>query len=115
MGFPAPRAGLLTEEEQRVLRRLSVVAGNFSMEADAAVAADLAYTEGETENHVIALAADGNGSDARLRLLMTTRAYALERLAESGEGDAISSRQAQVTPTLAEADAQRASVFRAGQ
>jgi len=103
---------LLTEEEQRVLRRLSVFAGNFSMEAAAAVAADPAYTEGETENHVIALvdkslvvAADGSGSDTRLRLLATTRAYALERLAESGEGDAISRRQAQVIPTLAEADA----------
>jgi predicted ATPase/DNA-binding winged helix-turn-helix (wHTH) protein len=102
---------LLTEEEQRVLRRLSVFVGNFSMKAAAAVAADPAYTEGETENHVIALvakslvAADGIGSDARLRLLMTTRAYALERLAESGEGDAISRRQAQVIPTLAEADA----------
>jgi DNA-binding winged helix-turn-helix (wHTH) protein len=50
------------------------------------------------------VAADGNGSDC-LRLLATTRAYALERLAQSGEGDAISGRQAQIMPTLAEADA----------
>ncbi len=38
-----------------------------------------------------------DGSDTRLRLLATTRAYALERLAESGELDAIARRQAEIS------------------
>jgi predicted ATPase len=37
--------GLLTEEEQRALRRLSVFAGSFTMDAAAAVAADPNYTK----------------------------------------------------------------------
>ena len=91
---------LLTKEEQRVLRRLSVLAGSFTMEAAAAVAADPTDTESQMVDQVVALvaksliAADGNGSDTRLRLLATTRAYAFERLAESGEVDAIARRQA---------------------
>jgi predicted ATPase len=40
------------------------------------------------------VAADPVGSFTRLRLLATTRAYALDKLAESGEADAIARRQA---------------------
>ncbi|SEE74221.1 Predicted ATPase [Rhizobiales bacterium GAS191] len=92
---------LLTEEEQRVLRRLSVFAGSFTMEAAAAVAANPTDTESQMVDQVVALvakslvAADGNVSDTCLRLLATTRAYAFERLSESGEVDAIARRQAQ--------------------
>jgi predicted ATPase/DNA-binding winged helix-turn-helix (wHTH) protein len=91
---------LLTEGEQRALRRLSVFAGSFTLDAAATVAADGAYTESEIVDQVVALvakslvAADMDGSDTRLRLLATTRAYALEKLAESGEVDAIARRQA---------------------
>jgi predicted ATPase len=94
---------LLTEEEQRVLRRLSVLAGSFTMEAAAAIGADPTDTESQMVDQVVALvakslvAADGNGSDTRLRLLATTRAYAFERLAESGEVDAIAQRQARLS------------------
>jgi predicted ATPase len=86
---------LLTEEEQRVLRRLSVLAGSFTMDAAAAVAADPTYAESDIVDRVVALvskslvAADPVGSFTRLRLLATTRAYALDKLAESGEADAI--------------------------
>jgi predicted ATPase len=86
---------LLTEEEQRVLRRLSVFAGSFSMDAAAAVAADPTYAESDIVDRIVALvskslvAADPVGSFSRLRLLATTRAYALDKLAESGEVDAI--------------------------
>ena len=92
---------LLTEEEQWALRRLSVFAGSFTMDAAAAVAADRNYTKSETVDRVVALvakslvAADADGSGTRLRLLATTRAYALEKLAESGEVDAIARRQAE--------------------
>jgi predicted ATPase len=73
---------LLTEEEQRVLRRLSVFAGSFTMDAAAAVAADPTYAESDIVDRVVALvskslvAADPVGSFSRLRLLATTRAYA---------------------------------------
>jgi predicted ATPase/DNA-binding winged helix-turn-helix (wHTH) protein len=93
---------LLTEEEQRAFRRLSVFAGSFTMDAAAAVAADPNYTKGETVDRVVALvakslvAADASASGARLRLLATTRAYTLEKLAESGEFDAIARRRAEV-------------------
>lgn len=90
---------LLTAEEQRVLCRLSVFAGSFTLEAAATVAADPKYAKGDIEDQVVALVAkslvagDGDGSD-RLRMLATTRAYAFERLAESGELDAIAPRLA---------------------
>lgn len=86
---------LLTEEEQRVLRRLSVFTGSFTIEAAVTIAADPMHTESELVDTVVALiakslvAADGNGSGTRLRLLATTRDYAFERLAEFGELDTI--------------------------
>ena len=42
------------------------------------------------------VAADADVSGTRLRLLATTRAYTLEKLAESGEFDAIARRRAEV-------------------
>lgn len=95
---------LLTEEEQRVLRRLSVLADSFSIDAAATVAADPTCTEGEVVERIIALiakslvAADADGSEeTRLRLLAATRVYALERLAESGELEAIQQRHAGIS------------------
>jgi len=91
---------LLTEEEQRVLRRLSVFASSFTMDAAAAVAADPTYADSDIVDQVIALvskslvATDPVGSFTRLRLMATTRAYALDKLADSGEADAIARRQA---------------------
>src|ERR1700731_287094 len=46
---------LLTEEEQRVLRRLSVFAGSFTMDAAAAVAADPTYAESDIVDRGVAL------------------------------------------------------------
>ena len=102
---------LLTEEEQRVLRRLSVFAGSFTMDAAAAVAADPTYAESDIVDRVVALvskslvAADPIGSFSRLRLLATTRAYARDKLAESGEVDAIARRQAGISQYLRRAAA----------
>lgn len=90
---------LLTEEEQRALRQLSVFTGTFTMDAAARAVADPTYPESETVDRVVALvakslvAAEADGSGTRLRLLATTRAYALERLAESREVEAIARRQ----------------------
>jgi predicted ATPase/DNA-binding winged helix-turn-helix (wHTH) protein len=97
---------LLPEEERRVLRRLSIFADSFTMEEAAAVAVDQTYTENDIVDQVVALvakslvAADGKGSDSRMRLLTTTRAYAFEKLAESGEVDAIQRLQGRLLPML---------------
>ena len=102
---------LLTEEEQWALRRLSVFAGSFTMDAAAAVTTDRNYTQSETVDLVVALVAkslvavDANGSGTRLRLLATTRAYTFEKLAESGELDVIVRHQAGIPRYLRRAAA----------
>ncbi|MFL5268284.1 MAG: ATP-binding protein [Stellaceae bacterium] len=79
---------LLPEEERAVLRRLSVFAGDFSLEAAVAVA-DTGSSE--IVDHVANLvgkslvAADPRGEVAQYRLLDTTRLYAFEKLKSSGE------------------------------
>jgi predicted ATPase len=92
---------LLTEAEQTVLRRLAVFAGSFTLQAAARLAADAMPSESETVDQVAALvakslvASDMDGSEPRLRLLQTTRAYAREKLAESGEADAMAHHPAE--------------------
>jgi predicted ATPase/DNA-binding winged helix-turn-helix (wHTH) protein len=90
--------GLLTTEEQSVLRRLAIFAGSFTLSAAAAVAADISEAEGCVIDLVSKLvtksllAADGDGAEPRFRLLETTRAFVLRKLAESGEIDLIQQR-----------------------
>jgi predicted ATPase/DNA-binding winged helix-turn-helix (wHTH) protein len=93
---------LLSVEERRVLGRLSVFVGIFSLEAAVAVAGDREIDEAAvvlTIANLVAkslLATDAKtGSTAMCyRLLDTTRVYALEKLIESGESDATASRHA---------------------
>jgi predicted ATPase/DNA-binding winged helix-turn-helix (wHTH) protein len=81
---------LLAAEEQAVLRRLGVFAGTFTLEAAQRVAGDAGGDRWSVLDHLGALVdrsmvlAEGD-SIPRYRLLETTRAYALERLAASGE------------------------------
>jgi predicted ATPase/DNA-binding winged helix-turn-helix (wHTH) protein len=81
----------LPEAERTILCRLSVVAGPFTVEAASAVAAGAGIAPSEVidgiENLVAKslLSAEVSGPVAEYRLLDTTRAYALEKLAESGE------------------------------
>jgi predicted ATPase/DNA-binding winged helix-turn-helix (wHTH) protein len=81
----------LDQGEQILFRRLSVFKASFSVESAAALAAG---GGGETVNVLDALmslvgksllTADLGGQSIRYRLLQTTRAYASERLEESGE------------------------------
>ncbi len=83
--------GLLSEPERVLLRRLAIFAAAFSLEAatvvtgndDAAspdIASDLANLVAKS-----LVSADNAGTVAQFRLLETTRAYALEKLASSGE------------------------------
>jgi predicted ATPase/DNA-binding winged helix-turn-helix (wHTH) protein len=90
---------LLSTDEQAVLRRMSVFVGGFSLELARQVAADhkldkwavLDALSGLVDKSLVA----ANATDPpRYRLLETTRAYALERLAERGEKDLIQGRHA---------------------
>jgi predicted ATPase len=80
---------LLSDQERRVLRRLSILPGNFSVERAAAIAAEAGEAKGDMVSQVISLVAKSLiavsrcGSDTQLRLQSATRAYAAERLRES--------------------------------
>jgi len=92
--------GLLTDLEQSILRRLSVFARSFTLQAAAAVAADSAHAESEFIDNVLGLVAkslimtDVDRIEPCLRMLQTTRAYARAKLADSGERDTIYRRHA---------------------
>jgi predicted ATPase/DNA-binding winged helix-turn-helix (wHTH) protein len=92
---------LLSESERAVLPRLAIFAGGFSLEAARAISADHQIIELDVVDCVANLVAkslvtaDGGGARVRYRLLETTRAYALEKLAEAGELDATARRHAE--------------------
>jgi hypothetical protein len=85
----------LAEPERVILRRLSIFAGAFSLEAASTVAASpklapLEVVDGLSNLAAKSLvAAEVEGPVARYRLLDTTPAYAREKLVQSGEFDAV--------------------------
>ena len=91
---------LLSPDEQTVLRRLGAFAGGFSLALAQQVACDDTIDGWAVLDHLSALVdksmvvADP-GDEPRYHLLETTRAYALERLAEAGEEAALRKRHAQ--------------------
>jgi predicted ATPase/DNA-binding winged helix-turn-helix (wHTH) protein len=90
--------GLLGEEERQVLNRLSVFSGGFTLEAAVAVVADDAVDEAKVSDCLWELRSKSMiavyGRDSRPRLLDTTRAFAAERLSESGEQESFRRRHA---------------------
>jgi predicted ATPase/DNA-binding winged helix-turn-helix (wHTH) protein len=92
---------LLAEPDRVVLRRLAVFAGSFSLEAAASVVADSSLPEWEVISRIAELVekslvvADAAGAARRYRLLETTHAYAMEKLADSGEFGSIARLHAQ--------------------
>jgi predicted ATPase len=92
--------GLLHEAERAVLRRIAIFAGSFTLEGASAVAAGGPIDAVQAANHVTDLVSkslvtfDVRASVPRYRLLETTRAYALDKLAESGEFAAVVRRHA---------------------
>jgi predicted ATPase/DNA-binding winged helix-turn-helix (wHTH) protein len=102
---------LLTGPETTVLRRLTIFVGSFSLLAANAVAADAALPERDVIDCLAALVAKSlvtiTTLDAtpRYRLLETTRAYAGEKLAESGESESLARRHAGFFLELFESEA----------
>jgi predicted ATPase/DNA-binding winged helix-turn-helix (wHTH) protein len=92
---------LLSPCESLILRRLSIFAGSFTLEAASMVAAGADITGSSVVDCVVNLVtkslvvADVDGPEPRYRLLETTRAYALEKLTDSGERDEIARRHAE--------------------
>jgi predicted ATPase len=98
---------LLREDERVVLRRLAIFAGSFTLAAASALAASAEIAAPEVVACVANLvtksliAADVGGAVQSYRLLETTRAYALEKLAQSGELEAVKRRYAAYLRALA--------------
>jgi predicted ATPase/DNA-binding winged helix-turn-helix (wHTH) protein len=93
---------LLSEPERVLLRRLAVFAGVFRLEAASAVVASPEIAPAEVVDGIANLVAKSlvtvvaaGGTVVRYRLLDTTRAYALEKLAESGECQWLARRHAE--------------------
>jgi predicted ATPase/DNA-binding SARP family transcriptional activator len=91
---------LLPAIERAVLHRLAVFAGGFTLEAASVVAAAAGLGAPEVLDGITNLVAkslvsvDATGDVTRYRLLETMRAYALEKLTESGELDEVARRHA---------------------
>ena len=92
--------GLLTNEEQRGLRRLAVFVGSFSLDAAVAIMRTEDADEWDTtdllgrlvDKSLVSVEADDS---LRYRLLETLRFFAVDRLRESGESEAIRARHAE--------------------
>ena len=100
---------LLTEREKTLLRRLSVFAGGWTLEAaehvcsggDVEDAGVLDLLVGQVDKSLVVYEEQAGGA-ARYRLLETMRQYARDRLAESGEAEAVRGRHAAWFLALAE-------------
>ena len=99
---------VLSEPERAVLRRLGIFMGGFTLDAACAVVANPGLLKGDVIDTVAELAekslavVETTETEPRVRLLETTRAYALERLAESGEREAVARRHAEYYRNLFE-------------
>ena len=98
---------LLTETERMLLRRLAVFLGGFDLDAAQSVAGADGLQRYQVLDQLTLLVdkslvvAENIRSRTRYRLLETVRQYALEKLGESGEADAVRSRHRDYYTALA--------------
>lgn len=95
---------LLTLEAQRLLRRLAVFVGGWSLDAAEQVHGEAAGCIDALEqliDHSLVQRVDDVDGDPRYAMLETIREYALEQLAASGEHEAVHERHAQAMLALA--------------
>jgi predicted ATPase/DNA-binding SARP family transcriptional activator len=97
---------LLTAEEQELFTSLGVFVGGFSLDGATAVAGDLGLDpvdgiESLLDNSLLRTERMSEG-EPRFGMLETMREYALERLAERGDGEAVRRRHASFYLRLAE-------------
>ncbi len=99
---------LLSEQEKALLRRLSVFAGGWTLDAAEAICVEGGIDRGEVLDLLSQLvdrslvAVDDRDGSARYRLLETLRQYARAKLEESGERPALQSRHLDWFTKLAE-------------
>jgi predicted ATPase/class 3 adenylate cyclase len=108
---------LLSENERILLRRTALFPGGWTIGAAVEVCTDDSFEEWDILDHLTTLvdksliSSDGGDAEQRYRMLESTREYALERLEQSGERDAVARKQAQYFYGLAQrADAAWAEV-----
>ncbi|HVM97566.1 MAG TPA: AAA family ATPase [Candidatus Acidoferrales bacterium] len=100
--------GLLPDSERVILRRIAVFAGEFTLKAASAIVAGPDLPEVQVVNGIVnlvmksLLSANIEGTVSRYRLLDTTRVYAREKLAASGERDIFLRRHAEYLKMLFE-------------
>ncbi len=100
---------LLTQSEQVLFRRLAAFLGGFDIDAAQAVAGSGDVQRYQVLDQLTLLVdkslvvADDRGGRTRYRLLETVRQYALEKLGESSEADAVRSRHRDYYTALAAA------------
>jgi predicted ATPase/DNA-binding winged helix-turn-helix (wHTH) protein len=100
----------LSQGERIVLRRVAFFIGHFTVEAALAVAEEEGIGQSDVadamrslvDKSLIGVRIDSRGTS--YRLLDTTRSYALEKLATSGEHDSIAARHASFSIALLEAN-----------
>lgn len=98
---------LLTPDEQKVFRRLSVFNGGFTLESAQWLASDESCDEWAVLEHLSSLVDKSlvyvnDGVQPRYGMLETTRAYAMEALAAAGETDEWLARHARTTRAVCE-------------
>lgn len=98
----------LSEKEQRLLRRLAIFAGGFTVHAAEQVASDPTLLLAEVLDLLSGLAdkslvtVEGHGGESRLRLLEPIRQYAHEKLVAAGEEGEVRKRHLDFFLELAE-------------
>jgi predicted ATPase/class 3 adenylate cyclase len=100
---------LLTDDDRRLLRRLSIFSGGWTVAAAAGVAGEpdsddglMDAIDGLTRLVDRSLVIVDRGATTRYRMLETIRQYAREQLIRSGESEAIATRHARFFLALAE-------------